>query len=103
MLFNFLAKRSLIKAANVFECELIKQCNQLNGELAESPFKDNPIITFNQKMANTVFVDSHKNEKNRNNEIYKICKKCGIQKGFEIYFRRPLSFIRTGKLLLNIA
>lgn len=102
-MFNFIAKKSLIKVANVFERELITQCNQLNGELAESPLKDNPIIAFNQRMANTVFVDSHKNEKNRNNEIYKICKKCGIQKGFEIYFRRPLNFIRTGKLLLNMA
>lgn len=99
----FFLKKSIIKLANIFENNLIESCNQINGKLANSDFKDNPIVKFNQEMANTVFVDSHKNEKHRNDEIYKICKKCGIQKGFEIYFRRPLNFIRTGKLLLNMA
>lgn len=98
----FFIKKIIIKLANSFENTLIENCNQINGKLANSDYKDSPIVKFNQDMANTVFVDSHKNEKHRNNEIYKICKKCGIQKGFEIYFRRPLNFIRTGKLLLGI-
>lgn len=58
------------------------------------------MIEFNRKMANTVFIDSHKNERARMNQLHKVCKKAGIEKGFEIYFRRPLNFIRIGKMLL---
>jgi len=102
-MFNFIAKRTLAKAANVFEKKLIAQCNQINGQLAEKGLDTNPMVLFNQSMANTVFVESHKNEKFRLNQLHKICKKVGITKGFEIYFRRPLNFIRTGKLLLAMS
>ena len=55
-MFNFIAKRTLAKAANVFEKELIAQCNQINGQLAEKGLDKNPMVLFNQAMANTVFV-----------------------------------------------
>ena len=94
-----IAKRVIAKLADHFEKELIAQCNQVNGDIVTKGL-DNPIVEYSRRLANTVFIDSHKNEKFRVNQLYSICRKVGISKGFEIYFRRPLNFLKIGKMLL---
>lgn len=98
-MFGFIAKKILSDLANEFEKNLIAMCNRINGQLVDRGF-DNEVVELQRKLANTVFIDSHKNEKFRTEQLHKICKKVGIRKGFEIYFRRPLNFIRIGELLL---
>lgn len=99
LIYRIIARRALVKIAIEFEKKLIDECNQVNGKLSDMGI-DNPVIDMSRNLANTVFIDSHKNEKFRARQLDKICSKCGLEKGLQIYFRRPLNFIKLGNMFL---
>lgn len=97
--------KALYKLANNYEQELVKKCNEMNGKLAKEGMADNPAVKMSQHLANTIFVDTHKNiftEIKRIFDIDKKCKQYGLEEGIYIYFRRPNMFIRMGRALTYV-
>lgn len=95
--------KALYKLANNYERKLVANCNRINGMLAENGYADSIIVLQAQRLANTIFVDTHKNIFTEIKRLFAIDKNCtlyGLENGLYRFFHRPNRFIRLGKALL---